>query len=260
MRPRALPCALSLAGAIAVVPAGCGSGGTATSPTATSLIETTGTSPGASPAAGTNTAAMYSQFGHAVQVTLDGETATLRTTDVPDHRSPYFGVGHSLYEPPHAGMQQNPHAIAAQRIVFRVPLTPQPAARPSDTPLGPIGVAVNGVVFFNQYAAGRQPLTGEIASFDRYNGHPAPTNQYHYHFEPLWLTAGAESRLIGVLLDGFPVYGPRDVNGQAPADLDSCNGHVAATAEFPGGVYHYHTTADVPYISGCFRGTPGSIG
>ena len=92
----------------------------------------------------------------------------------------------------------------------------------------------------------------------RYNGHPNPNNQYHYHFEPLALTSAGRSKLIGVLLDGFPVYGPLDADGTTPA-LDACNGHVYATQEFLGGIYHYHTTTGVPYISGCFKGTAGTV-
>jgi hypothetical protein len=133
-------------------------------------------------------------------------------------------------------------------------------AAASDTPLGPIGVAVNGVVLFNQYAAGRVPLTSEILSFDRYNGHPSPSSQYHYHIEPVWLTESrGKASLIGVLLDGFPVYGTVDENGQAPAGLDSCNGHVGPTTDYPQGIYHYHVTSAPPYIAGCFRGAAGTV-
>ena len=59
--------------------------------------------------------------------------------------------------------------------------------------------------------------------------------------------------------DDPTVYGTIDAGGAAPADLDSCNGHTAATADFPAGIYHYHTTSGVPYISGCFAGTPGTV-
>ena len=156
-------------------------------------------------------------------------------------------------------MQVNPNRISTQTIVFRVPVSPL-AATASDTPLGPIGVAVNGVVLFNQYAAGRVPLTSEILSFDRYNGHPSPSNQYHYHIEPTWLTASrGKASLIGVLLDGFPVYGTIDETGNAPSDLDSCNGHTGATTDFPQGIYHYHVTSAPPYIAGCFHGSPGTV-
>ena len=203
--------------------------------------------------------AVYAQFTNGVQVTVGAATVTLRSNNVPDHASPYFGVGHSLYEPPRAGMMLNPNLIRTIETTLRVPIAPAIAA-PSDTPLGPIGLAVNGVAFFNQYAAGRQPLTFEIESFDRYNGHPAPRGDYHYHLEPLWLTAASRSRLIGVLLDGFPVYGPIDAAGSAPSDLDVCHGHVGPTSDFPDGIYHYHAADAPPYIAGCFRGAPGTVG
>lgn len=232
----------------------CGKSGESASPTSPT---TTTTSTPSSPAA--STVVLYSQF-YGVQVSLTGSTATLQTTDIPDHPSPYFGVGAAMYEVPQAGMQVNPNRIATQNITMRVPLAPAISASTSDTPLGPIGIAVNGVVLFNQYAAGRQPLTFEILSFDRFNGHPSPANQYHYHVEPLWLTSTSRSRMLGVLLDGFPVYGPVDATGQPPSDLDVCHGHVGVTPEFANGIYHYHVTTEVPYISGCFRGTSGTIG
>jgi len=154
-------------------------------------------------------------------------------------------------------MTVNPNRIAAQSMVLRVPLTPQ-AASASDTPMGVMGVAVNGVALFNQYAAGRSPLTGEIATFDRFNGHPQQSGMYHYHIEPVYLTAQGSSRLVGVLLDGFPVYGTRDPSGDVPSGLDTCNGHVGVVPEFPEGIYHYHIVASPPYIAGCFHGQPGT--
>lgn len=169
----------------------------------------------------------HSQFYGSVTVSVDGSTVVLGTTDLPDHVSPYWGQGHARYEAPHSGMQVNPHKIGTQNITLRVPASPAEAASPSDTPLGPMGVAINGVVLFNQYAAGRQPLTSEVVSFDRLNGHPNQQDQYHYHLEPLWLTRSSSSRPIGVLLDGFPVYGPRDSGGQTPSGLDVCNGTSA---------------------------------
>jgi hypothetical protein len=203
--------------------------------------------------------APFTKFGGSATVSVDGATIVIRTTDVPDHKSPYFGAGNASYEAPQAGMQVNPNRITSQNIVFRIPASPS-AATPSDTPLGPIGIAVNGVVLFNQYAAGRMPLTSEILSFDRYNGHPSPSNQYHYHVEPLWLTESrGKASLIVVLLDGYPVYGTIDEGGSAPADLDSCNGHTGATTDYPQGIYHYHVTSAPPYISGCFHGAPGTV-
>lgn len=200
---------------------------------------------------------MFTQF-YGAQATVDGSVVVLRAMSVPDHSSPYFGQGNAGYEPPQAGMQVNPNRITAQNMVLRVPITPQVTTASSDTPLGVMGVSVNGVALFNQYAAGRAPLTGEIATFDRYNGHPQQSGMYHYHIEPVYLTAQGSSRLLGVLLDGFPVYGTRDAGGAIPAGLDNCNGHVGATPEFPQGIYHYHIVAAPPYIAGCFRGQPGT--
>lgn len=227
-------------------------GGNDTTQTATSPTTTTTQASSGLPTA-------YARFGGSATVSLDGSTVVIRTTDVPDHVSPYFGTGSGSYEAPQAGMQINANRIASQSIVLRVPVSPT-AATASDTPLGPMGVAVNGVVLFNQYAAGRVPLTNEILSFDRYNGHPSPSNQYHYHVEPLWLTQSrGKAALIGVLLDGFPVYGTIDESGSAPSDLDSCNGHTGVTTEYPQGIYHYHVTSAPPYISGCFHGKPGTV-
>ena len=39
-------------------------------------------------------------------------------------------------------------------------------------------------------------------------------------------------------------------------DLDECNGHIAATPDHPGGIYHYHITTTFPFVSRAWRGTP----
>ena len=140
-------------------------------------------------------------------------------------------------------------------------LNPAEALNKTATPMGPIGISRNGVVFFNQYAAGGAPLTGEINSFDQWLGHPANTT-YHYHIEPTYLTEtyGADS-FLGLLSDGFPVYGPLE-NGATitNAVLDVYHGHTSATSDFPNGIYHYHVTNEDPYLNGNgFFGTAGSI-
>ena len=206
-----------------------------------------------------NAPSVYQKFSSAVTVKVEGSTIVLTSNGVPDHPSPYFNTSNPLYEAPSPGMTVNPNRISTQSFVIRVPLSPA-SATASDTPMGPIGMATNGVAIFNQYAAGTQPVASEFPTFDRFNGHPQQTGVYHYHIEPVWLTSSSKSAFLGVLLDGFPVYGPEDAGGAAPAGLDSCNGHSHATADFSSGIYHYHVTVNTPYISGCFRGTPGSIG
>ncbi len=125
-----------------------------------------------------------------------------------------------------------------------------------------MGIARNGVVFFNQYAAGNSPLTNEINSFDQYLGHPAGMGNYHYHIEPAYLTEQfGDNAFLGLLADGFPVYGPIENGSEVTNnDLDDYHGHAGVTADFPNGIYHYHITTQDPYINGNgYFGTPGNI-
>jgi hypothetical protein len=91
-----------------------------------------------------------------------------------------------------------------------------------------MGVAVNGVSIFNQYAAMYSPLTNEANGFDQYGGHPQQQGVYHYHVEPTYITANkGKDALIGFLLDGFPVYGPLEgTKTITNADLDVYHGHT----------------------------------
>jgi hypothetical protein len=199
-----------------------------------------------------------------VKVSLDGDTVVLETDDLPNHRSVYWPETSSLYEADtDANFSRAPNSIIeSQTITFRIPLNPAEAAVKQPTHGGPIGISLNGVVFFNQYNGQNQPLTTEIVSFDQYNGHPNPDNMYHYHVEPTFLTASlGKDALLGFLADGFPVYGPVE-NGKTvtDTDLDAYHGHTAPTADYPDGIYHYHITAEDPYINGAgYFGTPGAI-
>ncbi len=199
-----------------------------------------------------------------VSYAVNGNTVTFTTTNLPDHKSPYWGLGHAMYEAyngTNVNWNQNPGSISAQNITFTISLNPTEATNKESTPMGPIGISRNGVVFFNQYAAGGAALTNEINSFDQYLGHPAMTT-YHYHIEPKYLTdTYGDDAFLGLLADGFPVYGPTE-NGTTitNADLDAYHGHTSATADFPNGIYHYHITNEEPYINGSgFFGTPGTI-
>jgi hypothetical protein len=87
---------------------------------------------------------------------------------------------------------------------------------------------------------------------------------YHYHVEPYYLTtvkSGATKwGLLGFLLDGFPVYGPKEENNTDPSNLDVYHGHTHVTIDFPSGIYHYHISNTAPYINGNgFYGTPGTV-
>ena len=103
-------------------------------------------------------------------------------------------------------------------------------------PMGAIGVAVNGVPFYNPFAAavhtGAENTDAmRVEAFDSCCGHPSPA-AYHYHQYPACLrllgdaaesppraeeivaqlqrafAAREPSPLLGWMLDGYPVFGP----------------------------------------------------
>lgn len=204
-------------------------------------------------------------FSSTVAITVEGNYLVIKTNAIPDHKSPYYGISDARYEGyngTNSLFKVAPNAITAQNLTFKIPINPKEATTKSATPMGPIGVSLNGVPFFNQYAAGGAKLTGEINSFDQFGGHPQMQGQYHYHIEPLNLTKNKGSdAFLGLLLDGFPVYGPKE-NGASvkESDLDAYHGHTAKTTEFPNGIYHYHITAADPYLNGSgFFGTAGTV-
>jgi hypothetical protein len=143
------------------------------------------------------------------------------------------------------------------------------------TSLGNIGYIISGASLFNPYEgdgvtvalANNFSVTnanGDPVYFvDACNAHPTPSGQFHYHGLPPCVTAqvdqsGGPSHLIGVALDGFPIYGDRDATGAqiTEAQLDECNGITSPTPEFPDGVYHY-VLLDTPSAASslrCLRG------
>ena len=212
---------------------------------------------------------IYSKIYGATSITNDGTYITIKSNGRPDHKSCYFPTTDTMYQAftgtTYSGVtfSKNPNTIESQSLTFKIPVNPKMASSHGSTPLGPIGIAVNGVPLFNQYNAQDNPLTVEIAGFDQWWGHPQNSGQYHYHVEPKYLTmvVVSDSGLLGFLLDGFPVYGPVE-NGATLTDssLDAYHGHYGAKADYPGGIYHYHFTAEAPYLNGNgFYGTAGSV-
>lgn len=217
---------------------------------------------------GTGVPDIYKKIYGASSITSDGTYLTIKTNGLPDHKSAYYATNHSLYESFNGTtfggytFNKNPNSLNAQNYTFKIPLNPAVASAHNSTPMGPIGVAINGVPLYNQYAGGGAALSGEIVSFDQGYGHPDPGSRYHYHVEPIKLTiAKGSDALLGFLLDGFPVYGPKE-NGAtvATSSLDVYHGHTSPTADFPNGIYHYHFSTDAPYLNGNgFYGTAGTV-
>lgn len=213
--------------------------------------------------------AVYKKIYGATDMYVEGDYIVIKANGRPDHKSPYYldtewnNGSYEAYNGPNSDFHLNPNRIASFNLTYKIPKNPKVDKNHAATPLGAIGISLNGVAFYNQYAGpNNQALTNEINSFDQYNGHPQQQGQYHYHLEPLFLTAEkGKAALLGFLLDGFPVYGPME-NAKLVTndDLDEFHGHNHATEDFPNGIYHYHITANDPYLNGSgYYGTPGTV-
>lgn len=109
---------------------------------------------------------------------------------------------------------------------------------------GALALAVNGIPIFNPYTnTGVDAfLDGQL---DKWGGHCGRADDYHYHTAPLHLYDKQSKTLpIAYALDGFAVYGTVEPDGKAMTILDANHGH------FYNGVYHYHGTANAPYMVG----------
>jgi len=191
--------------------------------------------------------------------------------------------------------------------------------------LGEVAIAVNGVPFYGPedgpggdavasqhgaYEEDRQPIVLGVC-----HAHNGQGGTFHYHADANCLhwhpeegetmldyddstpaavaqnTAnGSHSAVIGVSMDGYPIYGlwgyddqmnivemkssyklkegETGYNGiddyvyvEGLGHLDVCNGHFGPTPEFPDGIYHYHSTMmngegdmGFPYFLLCYHG------
>src|SRR5205823_11194833 len=94
------------------------------------------------------------------------------------------------------------------------------------------------VALFSNVAAPGDDIYLEAATFDPCRAHPTQTGVYHYHSEPYAISSN-DSNLIGVMRDGYFVYGRKDADGSTPA-LDAAGGHTGTTPDSATPVYHYH--------------------
>lgn len=192
-----------------------------------------------------------------MDVSVSGDLLTLGDDGVPDHA---VLEAYALADGSTVQVIESAYSV-------EIPTNPVFADAPTDTNMGSIGVAISGGVYFNPYEGGGASVAVDnnfdidgVPFLDTCNGHPLPTGgDFHYHGVPYCITdevdsAGEHSVIIGVLLDGYAVYGPQGEGGEAPSDLDECSGHDGATPEFPDGVYHYHFTEDSPYSIPCYSG------
>jgi YHYH protein len=156
---------------------------------------------------------------------------------------------------------RNPNVIKNVALRFVLPTAPQPAAKPSCLPMGPIGLFRNGVALFSPIdEAGRDAVAWETQ--DVCEGHPQQQGEYHYHDVASCLVKAAtgSSTVIGWAADGYPIVVERDAQGHLPSnqDLDECHGRTSPLV-LDGKTtttYHYSATQEFPYVLGCFHATP----
>ena len=189
---------------------------------------------------------------------LDGSEVVIESNGLPNHTSPYWSnttarsaidpMGNTLVTP--AAAENHPlfveptltsyESMAPGNIddfngsyTLRVPTNPAVAATSTSTGLGPIGIAVSGSMIYNDEEGPNMPLDDAIPSLDYTAAHTGPQS-YHYHLEPkAW--SDDDDNLIGIMSDGFFIYGRRDYDGNYPSDLDESGGHFGPTPHNPDG-------------------------
>ena len=187
-----------------------------------------------------------------LRISHDDSCLIIESQGYPNHPTAIF---------PNSG---NPNSILVQNFRFRFPLQPEKSERITRLPMGPIGMALNCVVFFNPFEQGGMNAVAGYSEvwLDSCCGHPQQAGVYHYHKYPVCVKSPfsddgqQHSPIIGFAFDGFPVYGPwegpqqlaKELTGETA--LDVCNGHSD-----PQRGYHYHVTPGrFPYVLGGYHG------
>ena len=162
-------------------------------------------------------------------------------------------------------------------------ICPAKASATTATSGGAIGYLISGTAMFDPFEMDASTAAvADNASYtftdtsgnsqtayflDQCDSHSNGTT-WHAHGNPNCVTSQVDtstgpSHIIGIALDGFPIYGGRDINGNVVtvSQLDACNGITSATTEFPSGAYHYVLPIGVTskYASiNCYSGTVSS--
>lgn len=202
-----------------------------------------------------------------VSIMLDGDEVVIETNGLPNHTSPYWSSTSDLYVAPTVTTtaQMAPGTIDNFRgsYTLRVPVNPEKASSTSSTGLGAIGIAISGSVIYNDEEGPNVPLDNAVGSLDYTGAHTGPQS-YHYHLEPkAW--SNDDDKLIGIMSDGFFLYGRKSPDGTYPTDLDASGGHVGLTPHSDVPIYHYHIQNELYLNSyyilfpGDYQGTPNAI-
>ncbi len=198
---------------------------------------------------------------YAVIITITEDHLIIRSRNLPNHPTATFPDKWRM-------LDGNPAYIQEKADTWYLPKHPKPAINPiamdatnsnGGLPMGPIGVATNGVIFFNPFDHIFE--TDAVWRLDRCCGHPSPQSAYHYHKYPVcvktpWHDEGKmHSSVIGFAFDGFPVYGPYEADGLFAKDnkqnpLNDFNLHIDAEC----GSHCHVTPGKFPHIIGGYWG------
>jgi hypothetical protein len=217
---------------------------------------------------------------------------TLTTSGKPNYTpNPYYlapaGAGQTIVA--HTPVTNTALAVVSYASVIApslqgssatINVCPTLASSTTATGLGAIGYLISGTAMFNPFEMNAStPAVADNASYTFTDGSGTQQTAYfldqcdshsngmtwHAHGNPNCVTsqvdtAAGPSHIIGIALDGFPIYGGHDINGNVinVSQLDACNGITSATPEFPSGAYHYVLPIGVTtkYASmNCFSGT-----
>lgn len=218
---------------------------------------------------------------------LDGNEVVIESNGLPNHTSPYWSntTERTINGPmgahtTPAAAEDHPLFVTPSLTSFdqmapgniddfngsytlRVPANPTLATSSTATGLGAIGMAISGAMIYNDQEGPNVPLDDAVSSLDYTAAHTGPQS-YHYHLEPkAW--SDDDDKLIGIMSDGFFLYGRKDFDGNYPTDLDASGGHFGPTPYNADGEYHYHIQnelyLDRYYIlfPGDYQGTPNAI-
>jgi hypothetical protein len=268
---------------------GCGSGGSSAASSTTTTTTTTATT------GSTAYVAAYKAAGWGNTVTLSYPSScemTITTTGKPNY------TPNAYYLAPASGSQTVVAHTSATNTALAVisyatviaptlkgstatiNICPAMATTTTATSLGAIGYLISGTAMFNPFEMdGTSAAVADNASYtftdtngvsqtayflDQCDTH-SNGSTWHAHGNPSCVTSQVDtatgpSHIIGIALDGYPIYGGRDINGNIinVSQLDACNGITSATPEFPTGAYHYVLPIGVTtkYASiNCFSGT-----
>lgn len=203
---------------------------------------------------------------YAVVITVTDTHVVVRSRNLPNHPTATFPDRWRM-------LDGNPSYIKEQANTHFIPFSPKvnPNAFAMDEknsnqalPMGPIGVATNGVIFFNPFDHIFE--TDAVWRLDRCCGHPSPQQQYHYHKYPVcvktpWSDEGqGHSNIIGFAFDGFPVYGPYESKGLlAKEDTKNPLNDFNLHEDNDRGPHYHVTPGQYPHIIGGYWGELDSM-